>query len=487
MTPVEQQFLDASRERADAELTEARDRADREARPGTAPGGWRSGWPPCSSSRWSRPSSPCAPSGRSSARPLLADANRLAALSTTVGELDLSLLLAAQGVRLADTPETQDGLRAAVDGHERALQVALLSPYAESGALGDDGRTLFFVGIGSDLLTWPVLSGEQPLVAAQLSAGWGNHRTLDASPVDAVIAAAGPGRDGPWLRLFDVDRGERLVLSGDEVGGDPFELAFTPDGRRLNLLVASPAGERSAWRLVRVDPVAGTRSETGFTGTLPFGTQLFADISDDGSTAIVWASPAADPPTLVDLDTGVQATLTSTRPGGVVLGYRALASGAAQMWDDGMVVLYDRAGQERQRLEAHQLDVHRGAVRDVVLGPDRTWGATVGDGASVALWVVDPTSGRWSRPLFLSGHGADVRTAEYDPARKRLFTLAPGDRVIVWDLRADVGTAAPSRSGADPARSLRAACEIAGRDLSRAEWSHYLPGRRWQPTCSDLR
>ena len=54
---------------------------------------------------------------------LVADANRLAALSTTAGTLDLSLLLAAQAVRLAGTPEAQDGLLAALTEQGRAERV----------------------------------------------------------------------------------------------------------------------------------------------------------------------------------------------------------------------------------------------------------------------------------------------------------------------------------------------------------------------------
>jgi hypothetical protein len=37
-----------------------------------------------------------------------------------------------------------------------------------------------------------------------------------------------------------------------------------------------------------------------------------------------------------------------------------------------------------------------------------------------------------------------------------------------------------------PSAWLRAACAIAGRDLTRAEWDQYLPGREWQPTCTGL-
>ena len=33
---------------------------------------------------------------------------------------------------------------------------------------------------------------------------------------------------------------------------------------------------------------------------------------------------------------------------------------------------------------------------------------------------------------------------------------------------------------------LQTACDIAGRDLTRAEWDRYLPGREYRATCSDL-
>jgi hypothetical protein len=38
----------------------------------------------------------------------------------------------------------------------------------------------------------------------------------------------------------------------------------------------------------------------------------------------------------------------------------------------------------------------------------------------------------------------------------------------------------------EPSRWLAAACTVAGRDLTRTEWSRYLQGRPYQPTCSDL-
>ena len=74
---------------------------------------------------------------------MVADANRLAALSTAVGRLDLALLLAAQGVRLADTPEAQDGLLAALAEHGRAERVIGFDGFPHQMNLTDEGRVLF--------------------------------------------------------------------------------------------------------------------------------------------------------------------------------------------------------------------------------------------------------------------------------------------------------------------------------------------------------
>ncbi|WP_139173419.1 hypothetical protein [Geodermatophilus telluris] len=38
----------------------------------------------------------------------------------------------------------------------------------------------------------------------------------------------------------------------------------------------------------------------------------------------------------------------------------------------------------------------------------------------------------------------------------------------------------------DPSAWLRAACEVAARDLTRAEWDRYLPGRPYAATCTDV-
>ena len=72
-----------------------------------------------------------------------AEANRLAQLSGTVGELDLSLLLAVEAFATADTPATRDGLLATLLEHRRAELVLPLAGNVTDSALSDDGQTLY--------------------------------------------------------------------------------------------------------------------------------------------------------------------------------------------------------------------------------------------------------------------------------------------------------------------------------------------------------
>jgi DNA-binding SARP family transcriptional activator/WD40 repeat protein len=436
MTPIERQFLDASEARADAELNDARDRAHREA----------------AARRRTRrlaiglaavlvvalvAAGLAAISQRAAQRAsLVADANRLAALSTAVGSLDLSFLLAAQGYRLADTPQTQDGLLAALAEHRRAVRAVPFPGGALRTALSNDGRTLFLSG-GPRILSWTVAPGKLPETVLGLTAeDWGSWGPAGPSPTDDVWATAGADLDSSWIRLVDADGDVHPVADTDAIGGIPMTVSFTPDGRLLNVLVVpqSAGEEPSRWQLVTFDPGGGTPHETGIAGTLPAPLdELRATVSDDGGTALFYAVDPARPATLVDLVTGEQATLKASPRDAELLDYRALRSGAAQLWDDGTLILYDRSG------AVQELHAHRTEVTDVALAPDGTWAVTVSDGGEVVLWDVDARSGRWAQRESLDGHEGAVVAAEVHPDSRHLFTVAADDTVIVWDVSPDGG------------------------------------------------
>ena len=59
---------------------------------------------------------------------------------------------------------------------------------------------------------------------------------------------------------------------------------------------------------------------------------------------------------------------------------------------------------------------------------------------------------------------------EFAPGGEYLFAFTNAGRGFRWDVR--------------PASWERQACAIAGRTLTRAEWSDVLPGRAYRPACA---
>ena len=438
VTPLEREFLEASRSLADAQLTAARERADREA---------------AGRHRTRRLAVGLAAvlvvalvttllavrAQQDSQRSLLvADANRLAALSTTATSLDVALLLATQAVRLADTPETQDALLAALTEHGRAERaVSFPGGDPQGGDLANGGRTLF-LGNGGQVVTWSVGPSTQPEVAFDIP-DWGYWRVAAASPVEDALMGAGEDSGVHWVRIISRDGSSRVLQEGEEVGGLPIGGVFGADGRRFYLLVANADPDdperRARWTLRDVDAQDGTSRETGIGGTYPaHPDELAVHFSDDGSSAVLSSYGGSAPARLIDLADGRETPTAVQDRSGRTLGFRAVAGGAAQLWDDGGVTLLDSDGAVSQ-----QLDVHQEPVRDVVISPDGTWGVTVGDGPTAILWDVDPSTGRWSHREELTGHSGDVVEAEVDPAGRRLITLGLDHTIITWDMGADGG------------------------------------------------
>ena len=387
-------FLDASRCAGRPELTEAR-RARRPGGRGPAHGRRPAGGrrlavgPSCSRARRHR-CWPSVHSRRPSGRRYVADAEPA---GRAVGDRRVArpvLLLAAQAFRLADTPDTQDGLLAALAEHRRVTQVVPFDgrPW---GSLADRGRATFLES-GADPV-WRVGSasrrgrsrrnpehgrGWRPLgpVADRRrlwSAGSGRQRT-----VAAHVAA---GRVVPARRRRSCDRGA------------PGDGAFSPDGRLVHLVVAVPGDAvpvdavpdtATGWSVTDVDVADGAarhrcrrplpRRRGGHGRLLRRRRQLRRPVghpsarhrarrAGHGRTAVAHA------PARPEASSGLL----------------ALPRGAAQLWADGGVTLLDGDGAAVQ-----QLDAHHHPVRDIAVAPDGSWAVTVGDGGAVVVWDVDP-------------------------------------------------------------------------------------------------
>jgi hypothetical protein len=204
---------------------------------------------------------------------------------------------------------------------------------------------------------------------------------------------------------------------------------------------------------------------------------LQADFADDGSSVVVWDDTGTDQTVLVDLAAHRQVTVVTPRRPARVEGFRAVPSGAAELWGDGTVTLVDRDGAAVQ-----ELGLHSSPVQDVVVGPDGTWAVTADAGGWVVRWDVDPPTSRWSLPEVLAGHNARVVGVEV--AGDTVVTVSRDHAVLSWRMGPDGAAAAPLP--ADPEGWLRGACAVVGRDLDPAEWRRFLPDRAWRPTCTDL-
>jgi DNA-binding SARP family transcriptional activator/WD40 repeat protein len=448
LTAGEREFLDASKARTDEDLRSAQQRAVTEAR-GRARLRWLAAGLAAVLMVALVTAVVAVRSQRAADRAtavaeetsLVADANRLAALSGTAESLDLALLLAAQGFRLRDSSETRATLLGSLVEHRRVIRAETFSGGGPLGSLADGGRTIF---IGSEMtgqiFSWPMDSPEPPRLLMDGEEGWEGWRATAASPTEPVLLTAGTGGSGPWVRTVDADGTVREVLTGAAVGGEPIGAVVLPGGRWGRLLVAG-AGDapQATWRVIEVDLSDGTRRETGVQGVAPGALlDLQVALSPDGSTAVL-VDPPSRSAAFAELGTGRQVPLEApTDDPATYFEVRALPTGAALLGSDGAVRLYDESGRIRQ-----QFDALPGQMNDLDVAPDGTWGVTAGAEGAVKLWDIDAATGRWSEKEVLIGAGGIVGTAMIDPTGDRMYSLSSNGMLIVWDVTPAGGFGAP--------------------------------------------
>jgi DNA-binding SARP family transcriptional activator/WD40 repeat protein len=459
LAPVEQAFLEASQGQVDTELRNAQQRADQEAASrhrarrlsvGLAIALVLTLLATALAVRYQQDAD--ARAADAVAAGVLADANRLAALSATAGSLDLSLLLAAEAMHSANTPEAQDALLAVLLEHGRARRVLPVGQ-AESSALGNGGRVLY-------------VAQTNGVVAHRLDASAPSRHISDAK--FAEITASPTGDQMAAIRFRAVQDvvvhsadGERLLRLPPSAfgGGIPLAIAFTPDGSTLLVLTFTFEGRGYRRELYQVDVSNGEVETTGLVQvTRDADTLPDMRLAEDGSALVNWNLRPRLAATSTDLTNGNVVTLSLRARSSDVIGFRALPTGVAQLWEDGAVTLYDHRGVPTQVLEAHQEP-----VRDLVVSTRRRWAASVGDGGAVVIWRIDPATGRWSQTQSLTGHTGAVVGAQADAMGRRLLTVAKDGTAIDWDMTSGAAFGAPYPGLRDRWISNRPATVIPGK------------------------
>ena len=364
-----------------------------------------------------------------------ADARRVGAQALVTDDVDLSLLLAVEGVRLDDSPDTRANMLAALSR----------SPQVVASARGDE----------------PVI-------------------TVAVSPDGHLVAAGDPFAG---VRFFD---GETLELVG-QYPEPPSNLAFRPQGDQLALTTntfavnSAGTGTLDPEPLVLVDPVTFERHATQ-PGDLPEGevSAWAVDYSGDGrflaasfdrfqgedveSTVLVWDLEAPERP-VARLETGKAVmTIRLSRDGSQLF--------VVTLEQPAVVVFDVETGEALRSAEGAP---SLASWEYLELSPDGTVVAVI-DGADIALL----DAGTLEETGRLRGHSETVQTIEFANDGRTLVSGSADRVAIVWDVQSRepterlVGHAGVIRAvGIDPAGAT-----VFTGSLDRSVLSWDLVGRR---------
>jgi WD40 repeat protein len=394
----------------------------------------------------------------------------LAANAAAINDVSFS----ADGALLATAGLDRTGALWRLDG-SRAVGTRLRG---QSGAItgaayAPDGKTLLTWGTDGSVAFRDSDSGS---IAQRLRLG-GEVLTAAISPDGATLAAGGTaGR----VDLWPMDDPSADPVAVDLGGSWAQGVAFSPEDGGLAIAVDDERGNwdslaRGAVGRVRfVDPATGARtaSPLGFRGGPPIGVAFSPDgrllaVTQQNNLVHLYDARTHERvgETIANVDSPILSTAFSPDSARLATG---TASGLVLQWnvDDQTAIEPPIEGDE-------------GAIGGVAYSPDGALLATSRAGlATTQLWHAEDGTGfagtfvpgalplterALDFPHFLANRPA------FSPGGDRLVTTGPAQTPVSWTL--------------NPEKWRAAACAIAGRDLTAAEWRQYLPDRDPHPVC----
>ncbi len=375
--------------------------------------------------------------------------------------------------------------------------------------VSDDGRTLYTTGSDSRIIVWDIAGDRrlaQPFPGGN-PLGEGLVPALAVSPDGRRLAAGLRGggvrlRDARTLRLL----GELPGIEGDVV----LAVEFSPDGRTMAVTGSGGSVElrdASSGRRIR-PPLPGVRSGLGAPGGPNWAPRPSSDaqalgFSPDGDRLAV--ADLLGNIRLLDLSSGrvhdgpqlpTVALSLSFSPDGKLLAI-ALADHGTELRDSRSL-----------RVVAHLSNgAGEDADRGVRFSPDGRLLAVTSYQGYTQLWDV---ASRRRAGRRLTGHEGGVLGAEFSPDGRMLATTGGDGTAILWDVasRRALGTLPgplgwvaarftpdgrhlfvlrdsgdAERWEVDPDAWSEYACRVAGRELTRAEWSEFVPDQDYRRVC----
>ena len=352
-----------------------------------------------------------------------AEARRLGAQAVTEDELDLSLLLAAQGRTLEDSLDTRSTLLA-----------SLLKGPGAIGVLPGTGDRVLRILSSADRGTFVAVDHIGGLAVY-------DAESLDLTkivrlPDSAAVSVAPDGRSLVG-QMFDNEAQRPSLIFADLVTGDvrlsPLEegdflccdsIVYAADGRSFVSL--EDRGSGAVW--VRYDPT-GRELET--VPADPSVAETNLRLSPDGDRIVAERDGRLS---FFDART--------LRPDGAIRAYwaydispdgRTLAYGT----EDGRLVIVDLRTRERHDARGR----HTAPVTGVGFSPDGRTIVSTADDRDVIVW--DAASGELRE--ILHGHAGRVFGPAFDPSGDTAFTVGLDGKVIAWDLSGERRLAQRSR------------------------------------------
>ena len=419
LNDLERQFLDASRAAAEREVADARRRAEREARSSRRLRVLLAGLAGILAVALAAGTLAMVQRGRAQDATRIADARRLGAQALVQGDLDRSLLLAAEAVRLDDSVDTRSALLTSLLRSPQATRVLRGGGNRlQDIALSPNGGMLAAVDNMGFAYLWDTRIGRR--VGGPFGPNQGNFNVPVFSPNGRILATGGAVENG-GLVLWDV--ASRTIIRRLPSKDDIADAAFGPNGR---VVVAGTVGGS----LLFWDPASGAQlgpvlhphhpPEQGLGVSLAFadrGATLYTSASD-GKT-IVWDVAHRRP-----LHTFAVGGTLAMSPSG-----KTLALGQP----DGSIILADAATGQRRKV----LTGHTAAVARLAFSPDGAALASGSDDRTAIVW--DVTTGRARETLH--GHGGFVHGVAFSPDDHTLYTSSLDDSAIAWDLTRTRGLA----------------------------------------------
>lgn len=361
-----------------------------------------------------------------------ADAGRLGALALSVSDVDHSLLLAAQAVRIAESPDTRGSLLTALGRAPALVGSAVLEGPAVALESSPDAR---WIAVGGPFSGLTVLDADSLATAARAdqpasSVSFSPDGDLLAvgtnryTPVDGMESAPGPA-----LVLYETD-GFTPTEAQPAGLGDRLEVPdidFSDDGRWLAATSRSDdfATQLLVWDLERLDRPAAVIDFDG-------GEAYRIELAADGSVAyvVVGEQVVGDGRT----------TRMISLPDGSEIARADVGGDGLDLSDDGAVLAVtdpsDPFTTAVRLLDADTLEELAqfrrpgSTVAALDLSPDGRQLATTDRSSRVTIWDI----GGLRVLEELDGHSGGVWSARFSSDGDRVYTAGLDRRMLAWDL-----------------------------------------------------